>query len=121
MIPLQQMNKLVDYHVVEALGRLFDQLEIQPDTLFIDITGAPFGLHVLNAEVIGGNGHLAKTTLNCRTKCAFQLDTIPFSEQVLALLFSCTVGNVHDYFGYGLRNGRFGCTVDDLEAVWFPP
>jgi hypothetical protein len=51
VVTLKQMSQLVDHNVLDAGTRLFDQFEIQPNSLSINVACAPTGLHAPDAPI----------------------------------------------------------------------
>ena len=51
VMALEQMNHFMDNDVLQTIDRFLDQLEIQPDSLSLDIASAPLGFHLFHTPL----------------------------------------------------------------------
>ena len=70
MVSFKEVGHLMDDDVVQALGRLFDQLQIEPYAPRFDVTGAPLGFHPLDAPSWSGDLHRGGPLLDERRRTA---------------------------------------------------
>lgn len=56
--PFQQVDKFVSDDVFQAVNRLLNQLQIEPDPPSFDVTGSPLCLHELDAPLGNLNADL---------------------------------------------------------------
>jgi hypothetical protein len=51
VMPFQQVRQFVDEDIFQALRRLLDKFEVQPDAAGLGVAGAPSGFHLFDAPL----------------------------------------------------------------------
>ena len=64
VVPLDQVRKLVDDDVLQALRRLFGKFGVDPDASGVRTAGAPFRLHLLHAPFREIDFHLGSPLIH---------------------------------------------------------
>src|SRR5579883_2796283 len=104
--------------VFQAMPRLFDQFEIEPDAPGFDVAGAPFGFHLLDIPLADLDADDRLPFLDQGGNFLFESLPVPGEQDTLAL--SGVVARAHEEIHDGVvaDDYRWGAVViDDVEEV----
>ena len=118
VLALQQMDQLVHDDIFEADRWFFDQFEVEPDALCLDVARAPARLHLFDAPLGDVNAKDGFPLGDERRNEQFELLSIP-REQHTFTLSNIAAGAHHQIEAGVVTDGdmRRASLIDDIEAI----
>ena len=100
VVSFEQVNHFMHDDVFEAVGRFFDEFEVEPDALLFDVAGAPFRFHVFDSPVGDFDADDGFPFLDEGWDDGFELLAIPLEQDALSLrsVASCAHKEVDPFF-----------------------